>query len=272
VPEQTIEGLVLSSKPLGEQDRLLVLLTASAGLLRLAAPGARKPNSKLAAAVPLAQLQLQIGGSRGLRRVRQLQVIHHFGNLGERLETLAAAQALCELVLVLVADDDPAAGHLGHLLLQLARLEQLVREQGADLEALAILVQGGLQQLALEGFAVPLQSCARSEAPLEPPIGQWQWRCSLLPAEGLVIGAVPGAPVQLNPSELALLQRLTRAQLPRRSSGELLGPEAVWLKLLTLMECWCREHLNRRIQSLRLLRSCYGNMTSQTPAEPTEHP
>ena len=272
MPEQTVEGLVLSSRPLGEQDRLLVVLTAEAGLLRLSAPGSRKPNSKLAAAVPLAQLQLQIGGSRGLRRVRQLQVLHHFGNLGERLDTLAAAQALCELVLALVADDDPAAEHLSHLLLQLARLEQLVREQATALESLAILVQGGLQQLALGGYALPLQVCAHSDVPLVPPIGQWEWRCSLLSDQGLVIGAIPGAAVQLNPSELALLQRLTRAHLPRRRNGELLGPEAVWLKLLTLLECWCREHLNRRIQSLRLLRSCYGNMTSQTPAQPTEHP
>ncbi len=262
---------MLSSKPLGEQDRLLVVLTASDGLLRLSAPGARKPSSKLAAALPLAQLRLQIGGGRGLRRVRQLEVLHHFGNLGERLETLAAAQALAELVLALLGTGDPAAEHLDHLLLQLSRLEQLVRERGPELEALATLVQAGLQQLALGGYALPLQTCARTGAPLEPPIGQWDWRCSLFPAEGLVIGAVAGAAVQLNPSELALLQRLTRPHLPRRSSGELLGPELVWLKLLVLLEHWCREHLNRRLQALRLLRSCYGNMASQT-AMPDSHP
>ena len=272
MPEQTIEGLVLSSKPLGELDRLLVVLTAEAGLLRLSAPGARKPKSSLAAAVPLAQLRLQIGGSRGLRRVRQLQVLHHFGNLGERLETLAAAQALAELALALAAADDPAAEHLSHLLLQLGRLELLLRERGPLLEALAILVQGGLQQLALGGYALPLQSCARSDAPLEPPIGDWAWRCSLLPAEGLVIGAMTAAAVQLNPSELALLQRLPRPHLPRRSSGELLGPEAVWLKLLTLLQCWCSEHLNRPIRSLSLLRSCYGNMSPRTPLPPELQP
>ena len=74
MPEQSLDGLVLSSKPLGEQDRLLVVLSDREGLLRLAAPGARRPKSSLAAAVPLALLQLQIGGNRGLRRLRQLQV------------------------------------------------------------------------------------------------------------------------------------------------------------------------------------------------------
>ena len=139
---------MLSSKPLGEQDRLLVLLTAGEGLLRLSAPGARKPTSKLAAALPLTQLRLQIGGSRGLRRVRQLQVLHHFGTLGARLEALAAAQALAELALALVPTGQPAPEHLEHLLLQLNRLEALISaEQGSSddtsLEILALLVQGG---------------------------------------------------------------------------------------------------------------------------------
>jgi DNA repair protein RecO (recombination protein O) len=44
-----------------------------------------------------------------------------------------------------------------------------------------------------------------------------------------------------------------------------MGPEAVWLNLLQLLECWCREHLNRPIRALRLLRSCYGNMANQPP-------
>ncbi|MEB3172635.1 MAG: DNA repair protein RecO [Cyanobacteriota bacterium] len=265
MPEQTVEGLVLSSKPLGEHDRLLLLLSASDGLLRLAAPGARKPRSSLAAAVPLAQLRLQIGGSRGLRRVRQLQVVHHFGSLGERLETLAAAQALAELALALVPDNSPAPELLADLLVQLNRLELLVQEHEPHLEVLAVLVQGMLHQLALGGFALPLQSCAHSGAPLQPPIGDWSWRCSLLPTEGLVIGALPQAPVQLNASELALLQRLPRPHLPLRRDGGLLGPEPVWLHLLQLLECWCREHLGRRIRSLALLRSCYGNMAAQNP-------
>ena len=264
MPDQTIEGLVLSSQPLGEQDRLLVVLSASEGLLRLSAPGARKPKSSLAAAVPLAQLRLQIGGGSGLRRIRQLQVLHHFGSLGASLAALAAAQALCELALVLVPSGQPAPELLTALLLHLGRLEALVALRGPEAEALAAAVQGAVQLLALGGYALPLQNCAHSGTPLEPPIGQWSWRCSLLPDAGLVIGDIPGAPVQLNPSELALLQRLLRPQLPRRRDGELLGPEPVWLNLLSLIGCWCREHLGRRLRALTLLRSCYGNMAGQT--------
>jgi DNA repair protein RecO (recombination protein O) len=74
-----------------------------------------------------------------------------------------------------------------------------------------------------------------------------------LSSEGLVIGAVPGAPLLLNPSELALLQRLVRPALPRRRDGTLMGPPAVWLRLLELVGRWCDEHLGRRPRSFRLL-------------------
>jgi|688.fasta_scaffold31172_5 DNA repair protein RecO (recombination protein O) len=257
-PEQRLEGLVLRSSPLGETDRLLTLLSASEGLTRLAAPGARKPKSSLAAAVPLAVLSLQVGGRSGLRRVRQLRVLRNFSALAERLETLAAAQGLAELTLQLVPSDAPVEGVLDDLLLQLNRLEAVVKERQLNLEALAIAVQGSVQLLALGGYALPLASCARSGEPLEPPLGNWEWRCSLLPSEGLVIGAVAGAQLVLNASELALLQRLLRPALPRRRDGELMGPEPVWLRLLQLVEIWSREHLGRSARSWRLLRQCYS--------------
>ena len=92
-----LEGLALSCRPLGEYDRLLTLLSEEEGLTRVAVPGARRPRSSLAAAVPLAQLRLQLGGGKGLRRVRQLQVLRNYTALAQRLETLAAAQGLAEL-------------------------------------------------------------------------------------------------------------------------------------------------------------------------------
>jgi DNA repair protein RecO (recombination protein O) len=255
LPEQVLEGLVMSCRPLGENDRLLTLLSEAEGVVRLAVPGARRPRSSLAAAVPLTLLRLQAGGRGELKRVRQLQVLHSHGALGERLETLAAAQGLVELGLALVPGEDPVPGLLADLLLQLERLETVVRERRDRAEALAIAVQGSVHLLALGGLALPLQSCARSGEALQPPVGNWDWRCSLLPQEGLAIGAIPGARLVLNASELALLQRLPRAALPRRRDGALLGPERVWLRLLELIEVWWAEHLNRRPRAFRLLRA-----------------
>ncbi len=269
--ELRLEGLVLASRPLGENDRLLSVLTREEGLLRLAAPGARRPRSSLAAAVPMAHLQLQVGGRRGLRRVRQLRLLRNYSALATRLDTLAAAQFLAELGLALAAEAVPAPEMLADLLLQLARLEALARgsagapggewaehglepEHERSTEALACAALGAVHLLALGGYALPLQSCSRSGARLEPPLGNWDWRCSLLPAEGLAIGAIPGARLLLNASELALLQRLPRPSLPRRRDGRLMGPAAVWLRLLTVIEHWCREHLGRAPRALPLLR------------------
>jgi len=66
----------------------------------------------------------------------------------------------------------------------------------------------------------------------------------------------------LNASELALLQRLLRPALPRKRDGTLMGPESVWLRLLQLLELWCREHLNRSARSWRMLRQCFDDGAS----------
>ena len=79
---ELLEGIALRCGPLGEQDRLLTLLSEAEGLTRLALPGARRPRSSLAAALPLTHLRLQVAGRRGLRRVRQLQVLHSHGEIG----------------------------------------------------------------------------------------------------------------------------------------------------------------------------------------------
>ena len=57
-----ITGLALKVGPLGENDRLLTLLTHEHGILRIAVPGARRPKSKLAATSSLTFLELQVGG------------------------------------------------------------------------------------------------------------------------------------------------------------------------------------------------------------------
>ena len=255
--ERRLTGLALKVGPLGEHDRLLTLLSDEAGVVRLAVPGARRPRSSLAAAVPLTLLDLQVVGRRSLQRVKQLQVLHNYSGVGQQLETLASAQALAELAIALVSDDDPVPGLLDTVLVHLEGFESLSRTSPTDADVcLAMLVQAGVHLLALGGYGIPLQSCCRTGAELLPPIGQWQWRCSLLPEEGLAIGSLPGAKLQFNPSELALLQRLPRPELPRRRDGELMGPRPVWLKLLAVLECWCRTHLPRPVRSLAMVGNC----------------
>ena len=54
--ECRLKGLCIKASPLGENDRLITILTDEQGIVRLAAPGARRPKSSLAAATPLTYL------------------------------------------------------------------------------------------------------------------------------------------------------------------------------------------------------------------------
>ena len=65
--ECKLEGLCIKASPLGENDRLITILTDEQGIVRLAVPGARRPKSSLAAATPLTYLSLQIFGKRDLK-------------------------------------------------------------------------------------------------------------------------------------------------------------------------------------------------------------
>jgi DNA repair protein RecO (recombination protein O) len=78
--------------------------------------------------------------------------------------------------------------------------------------------------------------------------------------------------VVLNASELALLQRLMRPALPRRRDGELMGPEPVWMHLLSLLESWCGEHLGRPPRAFRLLRESFEPMYASRSSRGTTPP
>ena len=251
---QRMKGLSLKVGPLGEADRLLTILSEENGISRLAIPGARKPKSRLGATSPFNLLDLHIVGKKNLRRVTQIKIIKSYGNLGKNIETLAAAQAISELIMIMVGYDDPQKDLLKMVLIHLNRLNELHKTEFNSLEALAISVQSCIHLLALGGYCLPLQNCFHSGSKLIPPIGEWSWKCSFIPEEGFAIGTMPNASTELNPSELALLQRLLLEKLPFHSNGELLGPKNVWLKLLKIVETWIETHLQRRISSLQMMR------------------
>jgi len=251
---QRVKGLSLKVGPLGENDRLLTILTEENGISRLAIPGARKPKSRLGATSPFNFLDLYIVGKTNLKRVTQIKIIKSYGNLGKHIETLSAAQAISELIMIMVGNEDPQKDLLNLVLIHLDRLDNLNNINFNSLEALAISMQSCIHLLALGGYCLPLQTCCHSNSNLIPPIGEWSWRCSFIPEEGFAIGTMPNAIIELNPSELALLQRLLLKQVPFHSNGRLLGPKNVWLKLLSIVEIWIETHLQRRITSLQMLR------------------
>ena len=89
-------------------------------------------------------------------------------------------------------------------------------------------------------------------------MGNWEWRCYYFPNEGFSTAQDLESTLEINASEVALLQRLLFPELPIKSNGELLGPKKVWLKILLIIETWISTQLGKEISSLKMLREIYS--------------
>ncbi len=75
----TVQGVVLSSLPIGEYDRRIVLLTAERGKISAFARGARKPGSPFMAAVnPFVFGRFTLYEGRSSYNVNQVEITHQF--------------------------------------------------------------------------------------------------------------------------------------------------------------------------------------------------
>jgi len=256
--ECRLEGLCIKASPLGENDRLITILTDVQGIVRLAVPGARRPKSSLAAAIPLTYLSLQIFGKRNLKSVRQIKILKSYSGLGKNIECLAAAQAITELTFLLVGNNDQQQNYLTCVLAHLDRIYLHDVSKEEDFKMLSISIQSLIHLLAIGGVNLPIHHCCKTGAPIIPPLGNWEWSCYYLPNEGFSSMEDPQSNLKINASEVALLQRLLFPELPIKSNGELLGPKKVWLKILFIIETWISTQLEKDLSSLKMLRELYS--------------
>jgi len=256
--ENRLKGLCIKTSPLGENDKLVTILTDELGIIRLAARGARRPKSSLAAASPLIYLSLQIFGKRSLKSIRQIQIIKSYSSLGKNIECLAAAQAITELTFLLVGNNDEQQNYLSCVLAHLDRIYSYRVTKEEDIKILSMSIQSIIHLLAIGGINLPINHCCTSGEPIIPPLGNWDWECYFLPNEGFSIFEDSQGVIKLNASEVALLQRLLFPELPIKSNGELLGPKNVWLKILMIIETWISTQLDKELSSLKMLGEIYS--------------
>ena len=256
--ESRLEGLCIKASPLGENDRLITILTDDLGILRLAAPGARRPKSSLTSASPLTYLSMQIFGKRSLKSIRQIKIIKSYTGLGKNIETLAAAQAITELTFLLVGNNDKQQNYLSCVLAHLDRIYLYEVPKEDDIKMLSMSIQSLIHLLAIGGINLPINHCCKTGLPIIPPLGDWKWECYYLPNEGFSTIEDSQSILKINASEVALLQRLLFPELPIKSNGELLGPKKVWLKILLIIETWIFAQLDKELSSLKMMKELYS--------------
>lgn len=147
-------ALVLRSRPLGERDRLLSLLTWERGKLSAVAPGARKVKSKLAAGVDYFTCGVfLLHRGRSLYTVNQLEIEVGFAQIRGNIKAYACGMYLCELVDKLVEEGQPVPA-IFNLLLE---CWSCLNEKNVDGEILARFFE--LKLLSLLGYRPHLSSC-----------------------------------------------------------------------------------------------------------------
>ena len=254
--ESRLRGLCIKSSPLGENDRLITILSEERGISRFAAPGARRPKSSLCAAGPITLLDLQIFGKKSLKTVRQIKIIKSYNGLGSSIECLSAAQAITELTFLLVGSDDAQNNYLSTVLIHLDRIYEYQASNSTD-KILSICIQSLVHLLAIGGLSLPVHFCCKTGKSINPPLGNWDWVCNFNPTEGFTTIDDPQSILKINASEIALMQRLLFPELPIKSNGEILGPKKVWLKLLSIIEIWINAQLGRELSSLKIIKEIY---------------
>lgn len=202
-------GVNLKSMPLGESDRLLTILTSEKGLIRVVAPGCRKPNSKLGGRSGLFVVnELLIAKGRSLDKISQAETSASYPGLGRALAKLTASQYLAELVLGIALSDQPQTELLWLLCEHLTRLEQAL-----PIEVLACLAQATFHLLAWAGIAPQVQACCLTQIPVVPDFTTPNWRVEFSAVAGGVVSSAPLASQLPNPTQ----DRLSRPRVAEAS-------------------------------------------------------
>ncbi len=94
----TANGIVLSTMPIGEYDKRLLLLTRECGKVSVFARGARRPNSPLiGAAVLFAFGSFELSEGRSAYSLRNAQILEHFDWVSQDMEALCYGSYFAEI-------------------------------------------------------------------------------------------------------------------------------------------------------------------------------
>lgn len=234
------QGIVIRTMKLGEADRIVTIMTQGSGKVRAVAKGIRKTTSRFGARLePLTQVAVLVYRGRGaLDTVSQADIVATFRPVREDLSSLAAAQAMAEIV-DRVAEEHERNPRLYALFVAgLSALE--ARDGDPELVAQSFL----LKVLSLVGYHPSLEGCAQCgsrdvERFASTQGGAVCGRCAGVDAEPVSSGVL-GFLAALARADLTDAGRFTAGGDLRREARALLGG-------------FTEYHLERRMKTLPLL-------------------
>ncbi len=253
-----VTGINLKATPFGEADRLVTILTPEHGLLRVVAPGARKPRSSLGGRSGIFVVnQLFLARGKSMDRITQAETLHTYRTLALDLSKLAISQYWAEIVLAQAMTDHPQSDLYEVLNVHLRRLDALT-----DGDALGHLCQGIFHLLALGGIAPQVHNCWATSEPIEPILGDPHWRVGFNIDRGGTVKISPvkigqagessGGLYYLNAIETHLFQQLSAGTLdPAGLTAADLA--ASWLRIEGILRRYIKHHLGCSIRSAALL-------------------
>jgi len=111
MPVHEAEAVSLRQYPLSEADRIVVLFTREAGLLRAVAPGAKRTKSRFGACLqPLNHVRVEYYMREGqpLCRIRQCEILHSYLGRNPSLDRVGGFAYFAELTQELTQENNPA--------------------------------------------------------------------------------------------------------------------------------------------------------------------
>lgn len=148
------DGLVLKENNVGDNDRVITVLTRDLGILRAFSVGARKVKSKKNASTSLlAFSKFTFSGTKDKLRVEDAVPIEMFFNLRNDILKLSVAQYICELCQNLAPVDDYAEEYLRLVLNTL----HFLSKDDANVYLLKSIAE--LRLMTLSGYQPDLIAC-----------------------------------------------------------------------------------------------------------------
>ena len=247
MPEKiVIKGLVLRETQTKETDKILTVLTAEHGRLPVVARGARRKNSRIAAASELlAFSELVLYERRGWYLLDEASTVALWDNVRRDVELLSLASYFAEMAEAVTGEELPAPETMSLLLNALYALDAM------DKPPALVKAAFELKLLALSGYEPLSSECAvcGKNAPEEPLFDAEQGvvvcrKCAGTAARGLL---------PLDAGSLAAMRHVLGAEKKRMLSFSLNGE--TMRRFTRACEMFARVQLDRNFRTLDFYKS-----------------